>query len=201
MAHNPIIFAVLLVAALLFFVWSCARRIRLIGHGKFENRFDHLPTRIGDMLLYAFGQKKVVSKLFGLNHAILFGSFLILLLANGEFMVQGVFPNISLALLPPTLHQGLLLAFDIVSALTLGCVVIALARRLFFKPNYLDSAYVKGRSFEGFLILAFIALLMVAYLGLGGVRIAMGLEQWRFGPRLPFWGLIAGGIGQPHGAG
>ncbi|TAN37232.1 MAG: (Fe-S)-binding protein [Verrucomicrobia bacterium] len=177
MAHNPIIFAVLLVAALLFFVWSCARRIRLIAHGKYENRFDHLPTRIGDMLLYAFGQKKVVSKLFGLNHAILFGSFLILLLANGEFMVQGVFPNISLALLPPALHQGLLLAFDIVSVLTLGCVVIALGRRLFFKPNYLDSAYVKGRSFEGFLILSFIALLMVAYLGLGGVRIALGLEH------------------------
>jgi len=176
MSHNPNIFAAMLVVALLFFIWSCARRIRLMTLGKPENRFDQLPLRIGDMLLYAFGQKKVVAKLFGLNHAILFGSFLILLLANGEFLVQGVFPHLSLALLPHAIYQGLRLAFDVVSVLTLICVVIALARRLFFKPDYLDSAYVKGRSFEGFLILAFIALLMIAYLGFGGVKIATGLE-------------------------
>lgn len=182
MSHNPNIFAAMLIAALLFFFWSCARRIRLIARGKPENRFDHLPVRIGDMLLYAFGQKKVVSKLFGLNHALLFGSFLILLAANGEFLVQGVFPGLSLALLPPALYQGLRLAFDVVAVLALLSVGIALARRLFFKPNYLDSAYVKGRSFEGFLILAFIALLMLAYLGLGGVKIALSHEPGAWAP-------------------
>jgi len=175
MTHNAI-FTVLFILASGIFCYSAWRRLCLIRLGKAENRFDHISLRIWDMLLYAFGQKRVLERPFGVNHFIIFWSFIILLIANGEFILNGISPGISLRLLPPQLAGPLVLLFDLVSLLALACIILSFARRLIFKPDYLDSAYVKGRSVEGFLILGFIALLMVAYFGLHGAEIAMGEE-------------------------
>ena len=176
MTPNPAVFTPLLIAALIFFARSCYKRFSLVTLGKPENRFDNLGLRIWDMLLYAFGQKRVVAKPFGINHFVIFWSFVILLIANGEFLLAGVLPGVSLRLLPGGISGPLVLLFDLASLLALIGVIIASSRRLFFKPDYLDTAYVKGRSFEGFLILGFIALLMLAYFGLHGAEIAMGEE-------------------------
>ncbi|HEX5773086.1 MAG TPA: electron transfer flavoprotein, partial [Geomobilimonas sp.] len=110
MTPNPAIFAPMLIAAGIFFVWSCYRRFSLVTLGRPEDRFQRLDLRIREMLLYAFGQKRVVAKPFGINHFVIFWSFMILLLANGEFLVKGVVPALSLALLPAPLYHGLLLA-------------------------------------------------------------------------------------------
>ncbi len=177
MQPNPAIFAPILIAALALFAVSCYRRFSLVALGKPEDRFHRLDKRIGDMLLYAFGQKKVVQKPFGANHFVIFWAFMILLLANGEFLVNGVFPGFSLAFLPVPLHHGLLVAFDLVSLLALTAVVLAVARRLFFAPPYMETRYVKVRSFEAFMILSFIALLMLAYFGLHGAEIALGNDE------------------------
>jgi Fe-S oxidoreductase len=176
MSPTPAIFTPLLLAALVFFVWSCYRRFSLVTLGKPENRFDHLSLRIWDMLLYAFGQKRVVKKPFGVNHFVIFWAFVILLIANGEFLVNGVFPAVSLSLLPQQIYHALLFAFDVVSLLTLVAITLSFGRRIFFPPPYLSSQYVKARSPEAFLILSFIALLMLAYFGLHGAGIAMGHE-------------------------
>ncbi len=175
-SNTPAIFTPLLIAALVFFVWSCYRRFSLVALGKPENRFDHFSLRIWDMLLYAFGQKRVVQRPFGVNHFIIFWSFMILLAANAEFLVAGVFPTVSLELLPHQLHYALLMAFDVVSILTLVSITLALSRRIFFSPVTVDTQYVKRRSFEGFSILILIALLMIAYFGMHGAKIALGLE-------------------------
>jgi Fe-S oxidoreductase len=190
MQPNPAIFAPILIAALIFFAVSCYRRFSLVALGKPEDRFHSLDKRIGDMLLYAFGQKKVVQKPFGVNHFVIFWAFMILLLANGEFLVNGVFPGFSLAFLPAPLHHGLLVAFDLVSLLALASVVLAVARRLFFAPPYMETRYVKVRSFEAFMILSFIALLMLAYFGLHGAEIALGNDEaaaW-----MPLCSFVAG---------
>ena len=170
------IFTPLLIAALIFFARSCYKRFSLLGLGQAEDRFQRIDLRIWDMLLYAFGQKRVMAKPFGINHCIIFWSFLILLIANGEFILAGVLPGVSLRLLPGGISGPLVLLCDLASLLALIGVIIASSRRLLFKPDYLDTAYVKGRSLEGFLILGFIALLMLAYFGLHGAEIAMGEE-------------------------
>ena len=149
------------------------RRLSLIRFGKTDNRFDHLLRRAWEMLLYAFGQKRVLARPFGVNHFVIFWSFLILLIANSEFIVSGLLPGISLRLLPDYLRGPLLLMFDVVSLLALIAIVLAVVRRLLFK---LDTKYVKRRSVEGFLILAFIGLLMIAYFGIHGSEIALGQE-------------------------
>jgi len=175
MTHNAI-FTILFLLASGIFCYSAWRRLSLIRLGTGENRFDHVSLRIWDMLLYAFGQKRVLDRPFGINHFLIFWSFIILLVANGEFIINGIFPGVSLRLLPAGIAGPLVLLFDAVSLLALGCIIVSFARRLFFKPDYLDTNYVKGRSLEGFLILGFIALLMIAYFGLHGVEIAMGEE-------------------------
>jgi len=177
MSSNPAIFTPLLITALAFFVVSCYRRFSLVLIGKPEDRFDRPGVRIWEMLLFAFGQKRVVAKPFGINHFVIFWAFIILLIANGAFLLEGVFTRFTLAAILPTyLHNGLFFLFDVVSLLALVCVLVAVSRRLLFKPDYLDSTYVKARSFEGFLILGFIALLMLAYFGLHGAEIALGKE-------------------------
>ncbi len=177
MTPNPAIFAPLLFASLAFFAVSCWRRLSLVALGKPEDRFDRLGSRLGKTLLFAFGQRRVAAKPFGVNHVVIFWGFLVLLIANGEFLLHGVLPGVSLALLPASLHHGLLAAFDLVSLLALGAIVLSFARRLLFKPPYLDSRYVKAQSPEAFLILTFIALLMLAYFGLHGAEIALGRES------------------------
>jgi Fe-S oxidoreductase len=176
MSPSPAVFAPILIASLLLFAWSCYSRLRLVRLGRPENRTDNPGLRLWDMLLYAFGQKRVVARPFGINHFVLFWAFMVLVVANGEFLLAGVFPGANLGQLPAPLHHLLLAAFDAVSLLALASVVVALVRRLLVPPPYLSSAYVKARSPEGLLILVAIAVLMLAYFGLHGAKLAAGEE-------------------------
>jgi|OpeIllAssembly_1097287.scaffolds.fasta_scaffold12762_2 Fe-S oxidoreductase len=192
--NHTAIFTILFIAATAVFCSLAWRRLSLVSLGKAENRFDKIPQRIWEMVLFAFGQKKVLARPFGINHFIIFWSFLILLAANGDFIVSGLFPSISLRLLPDPFLAPLLFLFDIVSLFALIAIIIATGRRLLFK---LDTQYVKRRSFEGFLILTFIALLMIAYFGLHGAEIALGREHlagWMPVSTLAA-GLFSGGCG------
>ena len=176
MTPNLAIFAPLLAASLLFFGWSCSKRLALVAVGRSEDRFDNPGQRLLEVFRYAFGQKRVVARPFGLNHAVIFWAFVVLLVANGEFLLSGLIPSLSLSLLPTPVHHLLLLAFDVVSLLALVAVVVAGLRRLFFAPEYMDTSYAKAKSPEAFLILGSIALLMLAYFGLHGAQIALGTE-------------------------
>ncbi|KAA0891782.1 heterodisulfide reductase-related iron-sulfur binding cluster [Oryzomonas rubra] len=166
MTPNPTIFTPLLIISLGIFAWGCWRRFSLVALGQAENRFDNIGQRIGEMLKYAFGQKRVLAKPFGLNHFVIFWSFIILLVSNTEFLLHGVFPSISLAHLPDGIYFPLLLVIDIVSLLALVAVVIAMVRRIIAPP------YPEARTIEAFFILALIATLMMANFGINGARIS-----------------------------
>jgi Fe-S oxidoreductase len=174
------VFVAVFAASVLSFMFSCYQRLQLVGMGAPDNRFDDPVGRIFGMLNYAFAQKRVVARPYGLNHFLLFWAFLLLLLANGEFLVEGLFPGINLSLLPAPLYHLLGLVFDIFSAVSLGCVLVAFARRLLFPPEYLGNDYTKPASFEALLILSLIGTLMIAFFLLTGARIAMGEpDSWR----------------------
>jgi len=182
MTPQLIIYAPILAVSLLFFAWSCYRRLALVAVGSQEDRFDNPGQRILNVLRFAFGQKRVVARPFGLNHAVIFWAFMILLVANFQFLVFGLFPGISMHLLPDWLHHVMLVAFDAVSLLALVSVIVAVLRRLFFAPDYLATSYTSPRSPEALLILSSIALLMIAYFGLHGALIAMGNEPSTYMP-------------------
>ncbi|MHB9132999.1 MAG: heterodisulfide reductase-related iron-sulfur binding cluster [Armatimonadota bacterium] len=181
---NPLLFAIVVTVSLLAFVVSCVVRFRLVSLGKKENRIDQFVARIGDMLLYAFGQKRVVSRPFGVNHFIIFWSFLVLALANAEFVLHGLFPHIGLASLPAPLSYALAFVFDVASLVTIVVILIAIGRRLFFPPKYIEAL-----SRDAFVILTLILLLMVAFFGTHASEIALSHEA---APYMPISNAIAG---------
>ncbi|MFA4958042.1 MAG: heterodisulfide reductase-related iron-sulfur binding cluster [Candidatus Methanoperedens sp.] len=162
---------IIFLAALALFCWSCYRRFRLLMLGKAENRFNDVGKRIWGVIYYAFGQRCTVSHgyRFGWNHLVLFWSFMILLIANTEFLLEGIFPDyINFSMLPVSFY----LLIEIASVLALLAVCIAMLRRLAFPPSYMEA-----RSRDAFIILGLIALLMVAFFGLHASEIAKGSAE------------------------
>ncbi|MBW4054065.1 MAG: (Fe-S)-binding protein [Proteobacteria bacterium] len=178
--HQSVFIAVFSVSVF-FFIFSCYQRVQLVAIGGAENRFDNPGGRLLGMFGSAFAQKRVLARPYGVNHFLLFWAFLFLLLANGEFILEGLIPGLNFAtILPPPLHHVLALLFDLVSLIALGAVVVAFARRLFFPPEYLGNDYTKPASFEALLILALIATLMMAFFLLNAAHIAAGqTDTWR----------------------
>jgi len=149
------------------FAWGCWKRLSLISLGQPEDRFDNIGARFGDMLLYAFGQKRVVAKPFGINHFIIFWSFLILVVANTEFILNGLFPQtIKLIKLPFELYVPLAFLIDIATLLALIAVTVAAVRRIVSPP------YPEARTLEAFFILGLIATLMLASFSLNASELA-----------------------------
>ena len=172
MTPNPYLFAPLLLASLAIFALACWRRLSLISLGKPEERFDNIGARFTDMLLYAFGQKRVLAKPFGFNHFIIFWSFLILLIANTEFILNGLFPrSIKLIMLPFELYVPLAFMIDIASLLALAAVMVAAVRRLVAPP------YPEARTPEAFFILSLIATLMLASFALNASELAAYMQK------------------------
>ncbi len=173
MSYNIAIFIAVFVAAMALFSWSCFQRFRLVTLGKAENRFNDVGKRTWNMLFFAFGQRRVISRRFGLNHFMLFWCFLILMIANTEFLLNGLFPDyISLSRLPDGAYYTLAFIFDVVSALALLAVCIAIIRRVAFPPPNIEA-----RSRDAFVILTLIAILMIAFFGLHASEIAQGIEE------------------------
>ncbi|MFC1786739.1 heterodisulfide reductase-related iron-sulfur binding cluster [Halobacteriota archaeon] len=175
MSPNISIFAVIFVASVALFGWSCFRRFRLVTLGKADNRFNNIGKRIANMLYQAFVQRCTVSHgyRFGLNHLVLFWCFMILLIESTEFLFNGVFPDyIDLSLLPAGLYYALSFIFDLVSLFALLAVCAAVIRRLAFPPSYMIA-----RSLDAFVTLGLIAILMIAFFGMHASEIAQGGEE------------------------
>ena len=175
MSVNTPIFVGIFVIAIVFFGWSCFQRFRLVTLGKPENRFRHVAKRIWNVILYPFIQRCSITRnyRFGLNHALLFWCFMVLLIANTEFLLHGLFPDyISLSKLPDGAYYTLAFIFDLVSILALIAVASAVIRRLAFPPKYMVA-----RSPDAFIILTLIAVLMFAFFGLHGSEIAQRSEE------------------------
>src|SRR4030043_143797 len=173
MTASVTVFIIVLVIAAAFFVYSCYRRFGLILKGRPDNRFNAFFRRFWNMLYYAFGQRRVVKKPFGINHFVLFWAFMILLISNTEFLLNGLAPDvISFSRLPDGAYFTLMFIFDIMSVLALLSVFLAMIRRLTFPPPYTEA-----RSRDAFIILSLVAGLLIAFFGMNASEIAAGTER------------------------
>jgi len=181
MALNQIIFIALFAVSVLCFTFSCYQRLQLVTIGAPENRFDRPGARLVAMLTCAFAQKRVLARPYGINHVLLFWTFLVLLLANGEFLLEGLIPGATLAaVLPVRLYHVLAALFDMVSIIALISVLVAFIRRIVFPPSYLGNDYTQPASGEALLILGMIATLMLAFFLMNAAKIAQGgTDVWR----------------------
>ena len=164
------IFAIVLTAAIFTFGLSVARLVRAIRLGKPDLRLrGSLMRRFATMLAFAFGQKRVLEEPFGLNHFFLFWGFMILFFYNAAFVLNGLFPEVSLSLAGPYLYPVFTLLFDLMPIVVIICVTIALYRRLVTKPAQIDY-----RSIDAFVILGLVLSLMFLFYGYHGAEIALG---------------------------
>ncbi len=166
MTPTPAIFAPLFIAATAIFLWSCLKRLSLTNLGRPENRLDNIGQRISDTIRYAFAQKRVLAQPSGLIHVVIFWCFLVLLIANTEFILHGLFPSISFTKLHDSLLIPLFQMIDVVSLITLLAVITAAIRRVAAPP------YPEARTFEAFFILFLIAVLMLASFGINAAKIS-----------------------------
>lgn len=151
------IFALLFIGGVAFFLRNAFRLLAMICLGRSENRFDHLVSRFTGMLVYGFGQLRVVSEKFGINHFLLFWGFLVLVFVNSEFFIAGVFPDFSWRFIGTIPYGAVLFLADIMSLVVLVCVVIAVFRRVIVRPAHIDSTY------DAYLILSLVGSLMIAF--------------------------------------
>ncbi len=170
MPQQTVLFTPLLVASVAFFAWSLYRQLSLVGLGKPDAGGTDYVRSLRSMLVYAFGQKRILRHPFGFNHLLMFWACVFLVVVNIEFMLEGIFPSLSLAKLPDRIYFPICFISDILSALVILAVVNAVIRRMFFP------AYAQARTFEAFVILSVICVHMLAYFGINASEISQGRE-------------------------
>ncbi|HKA36733.1 MAG TPA: electron transfer flavoprotein, partial [Thermoanaerobaculia bacterium] len=91
---GTVFFGILILLAVVAFVYSAGRRVRVLLALAPENRFDRIGTRIAKTLEYAFVQKRMFRDLYaGIFHIFLFTGFLVLLVRTIALVVEGLVPG------------------------------------------------------------------------------------------------------------
>ncbi len=173
MTPNPILFAALLIPSLLFFCFSLFRRRSLLCLEGQKGNLQITAVCIHVLLLFAIGQKREDAKPHGTNHFILLFSFMVLLICNGAFILEGLIPGFNLEALPEKIYIALLFMFDIVSLIALVATLFSFLHRDKAKPDSLDRTCRKPRSFSSFFILCCFVLLILTYFGEHGALLAV----------------------------
>ena len=163
------LFGLLVAFAIAAFVYSAARRIRVLIRAASDNRFDQIGLRIRRTLEYAFVQKRMFRDLYaGVFHIFLFTGFVVLTVRVVSLVLEGLLPGFHL--LPGRAGEVYTLAKDIFEVLVLAGVGMALFRRAFARPKRLDL------TLDAWLILFLIGLLISADLVSEGARVALRPE-------------------------
>lgn len=181
MSHlEVILFSALLTLGVTIFFLSILRLIRFIRLGRQEKRIKgDILRRVFTTIVHALGQRCAWAEPFGINHFFLFWGFMVLLLANLEFIIAGLYPEFSFHVFGPKVYGVLTWLFDVVSLIVLICVAVALLRRIVLRPSHIDY-----KSKDAFFILALVSGLMLAFFGLHGAEVSQGKVKDGF--NMPF---------------
>ncbi len=169
-----LVFGLLVLAAVVAFVYSVSRRVRVLLAGQPDNRFTRIPERVLRTLQYAFAQKRMFRDPYaGAFHILIFGGFVVLTVRSLDLVVEGLVPGF--VLLPGIAGNLYTLVKDVFEVLVIVGVGMAVFRRLFARPKRLDL------SMDAWLILFLIAYLMATDLVAEGARAALApqlLSPW-----------------------
>ena len=163
-----LIFGALLLATLVFFVWTVRRLVRILRLGKPAARFDRMGRRLSAILVYFFGQRSVLREPAGLGHFFIFWGFVLLSLATLETFIRGFVPGYSFEGLfgrQGYAFFGALL--DLLGVAVIVAIVVSFIRRYIVRPLRLRSDDPGSRR-DATLILSWIfALVILQWLSRG----------------------------------
>ncbi len=187
---KPLIMSILLVLAFGFFAYNIYNLVRLITLGKKkDDRFDNIPERIKRVLIYVFGQKRLLKYRFaGTEHFMIFWGFVIITIGTIEMLARGVIPGFQL--IPGTAHEYYEFLLDIVQVLVLVAIGMGIINRLTIgrrrEVNGPDAVVILGLIF-GLVITAFLTT---------GARVALGQANASFLPISGAFASMYGGMAE-----
>jgi Fe-S oxidoreductase len=155
----------LLLSAAAFFAWTMRRRLPPLLAGRKDVRWDRLGERFTALLMFGFGQKRLVAKGergSGLAHVLVFAAFIVLAIRTVTLFGIGLTNNLDFAL--PFLgdHQLLGKAYSFAKELVVCGALIGVAMFLYFRVIKRKERLTL--SAEGWVILLTIGSLMVTEL-------------------------------------
>ncbi|MDX9818759.1 MAG: (Fe-S)-binding protein [Desulfococcus multivorans] len=167
---NPLLMSVLIIVALAVFGRTIVRKIQLLKALGPADRTNHLKERLKEMVMLAIGQKRLVGRskerASGIMHALIFWGFCVLLIRSITLYGEGFQEGFQL----PFLGEDYLLGYlyiglkDIMEGIVLLMILYAVFRRAVLKPKRLHN------TFEAYLVLGLIGILMVSDLLYDGAR-------------------------------
>ncbi len=167
---SPLFMSILLIVGLALFGRTMVHKILLLMALGPANRANHIKERLKNMVILAMGQKRLVGRkkerISGLMHALIFWGFCILLIRSLNLYGEGFVKGYHLPFLGDDFILGYLYIAlkDIMEGIVLLMVIYAIFRRAVFKPERLHD------TFEAYLVLAMIGILMVSDLLFDGAR-------------------------------
>jgi Fe-S oxidoreductase/nitrate reductase gamma subunit len=162
---------VLLIPALLAAGYGFYRHYRLWRLGKAEPRFDRVVLRLKGLLFDAFGQRRVLNNPFaGFFHALIFFGFTILFMGTMVVMIHEDFGLPIMRGIFYLVFQSFTL--DVVGALSILGVLIALYHRYLQKPARLQSRWQDG------VILSLVLTILLTGFIVEGLRIIATDDPW-----------------------
>jgi Fe-S oxidoreductase len=186
---NPIVTTLLLAAGLIFFGITMFWRLRVLAVMKPDNRFDDAPTRAERLVLFGLGQKRMVDPEEagpGWMHMAIFAAFAVLTVRTVMLFVMG-FSSTALEVLSTTsgpfwaehqilagLYRGYILVKDLVALAAVVGVSYFGYLRWRVKPDRMTP------SWEAYLILGFIFMLMVTEFVFGASHLLSQGQRWAF---------------------
>jgi Fe-S oxidoreductase len=165
LAKGRILFLLIHILGVGCFAYIVAKRLVPLIRGERDFRFDQPWVRLGRVLKFWLGQwKHPRYRTAGIIHIFIFAGFIVLAIRAFSVLIVGVSENF---VMPGLLGRAGLI-YDIITdyaaTIVFVCMVIAVIRRLVFKPaRYaVPARYGKAHTADAIFLLALIAILMVA---------------------------------------
>ena len=176
---QQLVFALILGVAIYFI----ARRVVLIKKtiqlGKSLDRTDQPGVRLKNMLLLAFGQKKMFKKpIVALMHLVVYIGFILINIELLEIVIDGIFgTHRVLAGVLGSFYPVVINFFELLATgVIIACVVFLIRRNLLKTPRLNAEQYPEMKGWpekDGNLILIFEIILMVAFLKMNAADVVL----------------------------
>jgi Fe-S oxidoreductase len=159
------LFLLIHILGIVCFAYIVARRLVPLIRGERDLRFDHPWVRLRMVGKYWLGQwKHPRYKLAGTLHIFIFAGFIVLAIRAFSVLIVGVSENFVMPGLSGRAGSTYDIITDYAATIVFLCMVIAVIRRLVFKPaRYaVPARFGKSHTADAIFLLSLIAILMVA---------------------------------------
>jgi len=159
------LFVIIHILGVVCFAYIVAKRLVPLVRGQRDLRFDQPLVRLGRVLKFWLGQwKQPRYKTAGTIHIFIFAGFIVLAMRAFTTLIVGVSENFVMPGLSGKAGPIYNTITDYAATVVFLCMVIAVIRRLVFKPaRYaVPARFGKAHTPDAIFLLALIAILMVA---------------------------------------